>query len=252
MPVDFISSEVCIVDGKKLIYFAHPLSLFRQIEKKLAEVGAEKFFSNPDESTKRAREGLPQYFFTLALKRQTGMDWWVLHPSDPSSDFFLMAVKENPIGVMMEQFELVQIPSHFQTFDQAFSVVQDKINKGYPHHYNLLIFVNHEKSKEWATLIHEKLPAQPPFKTVGVVYLMFEKGTSNPYIATVHRLRPLPVVNLQAKFSDSQLYKPQNVLHLMEEIRRDGHTFVKFKPDIEKAIITSMRRFNLARKKQSV
>jgi hypothetical protein len=201
MATNFLSSDMCVIDGKKLKYFSHPLSLFNQIEKKLSEIGAEKFFSNPDESTKRARESLPQYFFTLALKKQTGKDWWVLHPSDPSSDFFLMAIDENPIGISMEQFELVQIPSHFQTFEDAFSVVQKKLKKGYPNYYNLIIFINHEKSKEWATLLHKNLEIRCPFKTIWIVYLLFEKGTSNPYIATVHRLRPLPIVNLQAKFS---------------------------------------------------
>lgn len=238
-----MNSEECFLNGEKLIYLAHPISLFNQIKQKLIEVGAEKFFSNPDESTKRARESLPQYFFTLALKKQTGKDWWVLHPSDPSSDFFLMAVDTSSFGVTLEQFELVQVPSHFKTFDEALGVVRKKLTKGYPKHYNLLIFINHERSKEWAAKLHENLPEQCPFKTIGVVYLLFEKGTHNPLMANVHRLRPLPIVNLPTRFDEKELYKPQDVAHLMEEVKAEGKTFIRLKPDIQKEINLHLKKF---------
>jgi len=59
------------------IFFAHPHTLLDQVGKVLEKVGPQKFFTSSDEEVKKAREGFAAYFFTLALKKYMGRDWWL-------------------------------------------------------------------------------------------------------------------------------------------------------------------------------
>ena len=95
MSVRFINSELCEIDGRKFNFFKDPIQLLKQIEKTLLKVGAVKFFSSPDPSVKKDREGFAEYFFLLALKKHTNRDWFVMHPENEFPDCFLMSIGEN-------------------------------------------------------------------------------------------------------------------------------------------------------------
>ncbi len=238
-------------EQKDLLYFFSPVALLNRIEKTLSEIGGKKFFSNPDEETKRVRESLAEFFFMVALKKDSGRDWWMIQPKDQFPDFDLMTASQqgNTISITLDRFELVTIPDRCESFQDALAVVQAKISKGYPENFNLLIFVNHEKSREWVTLLNEQLGDFHPFKSVWTVYLLF-KGKDNPYSAVVNRIRPQPLRTVEANFSDRALWEMEPLPIFMEEVEIDGKKCGAFKTDFMKEFITKMREANLKRIKK--
>lgn len=159
-----------------------------------------------------------------------------------------MTVDNNPITITLDQFELVEIPSRCQTYDQMMEIVHTKLNKGYPENYHLLIFVNHEKSKEWITLFNQQLKNYHPFKAIWTVHLLF-KGKNNPYSSIVNRIRPYPAQNIEANLSEGRLYQPQTMPIFMKKIEREGKTFLSFKPDFAKEFTKSLRKLKLKKNK---
>ena len=125
--------------------------------------------------------------------------------------------------------------------------MQRKVNKGYSGNYNLLIFINNEKSREWSNLLYKQLGNYHPFKTVWTVHLLWYKDKKDLFGAVVNRLRPYPPRHIEAPIDGSELYKPQPVPNFMEEIKREGKTFLSFKPDFVKGLTKELRKINLNR-----
>ena len=238
------NSEICQVDGKDMTYFRYPMSLFNQIEKTLNEIGPEKFFSSPYADIKKVRESMAEYFFALALKKMTKKDWLIMQPEKEFPDFVLISVGEGANKINLEQFELVEVMNRCKTFDEMLGIVNGKINKGYPENYNLLIFINHEMSKEWIPLLHKNLGEYYPFKAIWTVYLLF-KGENNPFCAIVNRIRPLPILQVEANFTDPELYTTQSVPYFIETQDIDGDKILNFKKEFIVDLIKEMRRNKL-------
>src|SRR3989344_5430967 len=107
---NLVNSEICEIDGKKMLYFREPNLILSGIEEALARVGAEKFFSSTDENVKKSRESLAGFFFSLAVRKSSGIDWWFMQPQKDPPDFYLAAFNGDPVTIILDTFELVEIP----------------------------------------------------------------------------------------------------------------------------------------------
>lgn len=240
MSANFINSEICEIDGKGMIYFRQPGLLLEQIQITLEKIGAKEFFRSPTEEIKKVRESMAELFFQLAIQKKTSKDWFLMQPQQDPPDFVLMNVDMESIDISMEQFELVEIPPICETFEDMEKIVEKKLKKGYPPGYNLLIFVNHIKSKEWITRLHSKLKSFLPFKAVWTIHLLFEHGEI--WGSVVNRLRPEPVWHIPAKLSDTRLSYSKKISSWMEEIKVDGKKMIGFKPAIIKKLISKLKK----------
>jgi len=247
MGINFINSEICEIDGKGMIYFSEPRLLRDKIIETVSKVGANKFFSSTNENIKKVRESMAEYFFTLALGKDSGQDWFLMQPQKDPPDFVLMTANDNPITITLDGFELVEIPGRCQTFDEMMSIVQKKLDKGYSEYYHLLIFVNNEKSKEWIPLLHGHLGKYHPFKTVWTVHLLWYKDKKDLFGYVVNRLRPYPVRHIEGALGDSKSNLPLPMPTFMEEIKRGDKTFLSFKPDFIKELTKELRKIILNR-----
>ncbi len=244
MNIKFIDSEICFMNGKEALYFRDNIALLKQIEKTLSKIGPQKFFSDPDQKIQRDREGLVEYFFISALKKLTGKDWWLLQPKDNFPDFFLMTINGNPISIRLDKFELVEIPCRCQTFDEMMSIIDAKLNKGYPENYHLLIFINHKESKEWVNLFNQKIKNYYPFKAIWTVHLLFQNEVKI-YSSVVNRIRPQPILHIEVNFNDKKLYKQQFMPNLMNKIETKNGTFLQLKPDVAKELRKAFLKIKL-------
>lgn len=228
------------------ISFAHPHALLDKVGDVLKEVGAEKFFSSPEERIKKAREGFAAYFFTLAMKKHTGKDWWLAQPDQAERsypDFDFMSFGKSPEDLGAESVELTGIYPHFKSFDEAIKVIEQKQKKygADPVKFSLLVFVNHEKSEEWIELLKERLTTEHPFISIWTIHLRFKQGGQEVGAAVAQRIRPLPVARVTANTDDPETHKRQPLPSYMEEKEVDGVHYVTFKQEfIDK--ITSLRR----------
>jgi|SRR3989344_6251970 len=238
------------MDEKNLLYFYSPISLLNRIEEVLIKIGPQKFFSNPDDETKRIREGLAEFFFMIALKKATGKDWWMFQPKDQFPDFDLMTASQDrsSISITLDRFELVTIPDRCNSFQDALNIVQAKISKGYPENFNLLIFVNHVKSREWVALLNQYLRDHYPFKSIWTVYLLF-LGKDNLYSAVVNELRPKFTHGVEANFNDKALWEMESLPIFMDEIEINGKKCRAFKKDFMKEFNIKIRQANLSQKR---
>lgn len=230
-----------------MIYFRDLRLLRDKIIETVSTIGAEKFFSSTNENIKKVRESIAEYFFTLALKKDTGQDWLLMQPEKDPPDFVLMTANDNPVTITFDEFELVEIPWCCQTFNEMMSIVQDKLDKGYPEYYHLLIFVNNDKSKEWVNLLYRQLGKYHPFKTVWTVHLLWYQNKKNLFGSVVNRLRPYPVKHIEAALNDNILYQSQPTPSYMEETKIGDKTFLNFKSDFVKELTTKLRKINLSR-----
>lgn len=222
------------------IQFAHPHTLFTQVENVLKEVGAEKFFSSSDESVKKAREGFAAYFFTLALKQYSKRDWWLAQYDQAVRafpDFDFISFGETFEDMKFEHVELTGVYPHFKTFEKVMSVIEKK-QKQYGTeavNFSLLVFVNHEKSEEWVHLLRKKLVSEHPFISVWTIHLRFKKGGQEVGKAVASKIFPLPGLRVEADMDDSEIHKRQPIPNYMEITNENGFTYVSFKPEfIEK------------------
>jgi len=110
-----------------------------------------------------------------------------------------------------------------------------------------LIFVNHEKSKEWISELHQQIQDFTPFKTVWTVHLVWYKGKNSLYGSVVNRLRPHPTRSVEVALDDDALRQSSPLSNHMEELKIDGRTFISFKPDFVKELTMAMRKSLLAR-----
>jgi len=220
------------------ILFAHPHTLFREVEKVLKRVGPDKFFTSPDEAVKKAREGFAAYFFTLALKKYTGRDWWLWQPDQavrPYPDFDFMSFAEKPEDIKLEPMELTGVYPHFKSFDEVMKVINKKQNQygTGPVKSSLLIFVNHEKSEEWINLLRERITTEHPFISIWTIHLRFKKGGVEVGKAVAQRIRPLPGLRIEAETDDPEVHNSQPLPKIMEETKNGASTYVRFKPNLE-------------------
>ena len=216
------------------IIFAHPHTLFDQVVRVLNKVGSEKFFTSSDEEVKKAREGFAAYFFTLALKKYTGRDWWLAQYDQAIRaypDFDFISFAENPDDMKMESVELTGVYPHFKSFDEALKVVEKK-QKQYgtePVKFSLLVFVNHEKSEELINMFREKVSSEHPFLSIWTIHLRFKKGGKEVGKAVAQRIVPLPGLRVEADTDDPEVHKRQPLPTYMEQ-RQDGEqTYITFK-----------------------
>jgi len=241
------------MNNNELLYFYDPITLLKRMEKTLSEIGPKKFFSNPDDETKRVRESLAEFFFILALKKDTGKDWWLYQPKDQFPDFDLMTVNQlkKKIFITLDRFELVTIPDRCNSFEEALSIVRGKITKGYPENYNLLVFVNHIKSREWVKLLKQQLVKSYPFKSIWTVYLLF-KGKDNPYSAVVNQICPPSQCSIETSFDNKALWEMGPLPIFMEEIEIEGKKCRAFKEDFMKEFRLMLKKISLGNRKSGV
>jgi hypothetical protein len=237
MDIKFTNSENCLLGVKEVTYFRDFLSILKQIEETLREIGAQKFFSSPDQKIQRVRESLAEFFFISALKKDTGKDWWLLQPKDEFPDFTLMTVTSSPLMVSLDQFELVEIQERCQTFDEMFNTIKRKFDKGYPKNFNLLIFINHKESINWLSFLEKRIESFEPFKSIWTVHLLF-LDPGNIFSAVVTKIRPYPIKKIEVSFSDKELYSQSSILDITEKIETEDGLFFQFKPEI----ITELRK----------
>lgn len=247
MKIDFINSERVKVGDEELIYFMHPNTLRDKLIETVEKVGTQKFFSSPEEDVKKARENVAEYFFVLGLKKDSRQDWFLMQPKKDPPDFILMTVAGNPVTITLDHFELVEIPGRCKSFEEMLGIVHSKLNKGYTEKYHLLIFVNHEKSKEWINELHQQIQDFAPFKTVWTVHLVWYKNQSSLYGSVVNRLRPYPTKSIEVALNDEALRQSSPLPNHMEELKVDGKTFINFKPDFVKELTMAMRKSLLTR-----
>lgn len=225
----------------------HPNTLRDKLIETVEKVGAQKFFSIPEENVKKARENVAEYFFVLGLTKDSGQDWFLMQPKKDPPDFVLMTARANPITITLDHFELVEIPGRCETFEEMLGIVRGKLNKGYTEKYHLLIFVNHEKSKEWINTLHQQVQDFAPFKTVWTVHLVWYKGKSSLYGSVVNCLRPYPTRSIEVALNDEALRQSSPLPNYMEELKIDGRTFISFKQDFVKELTMAIRKSLLAR-----
>ncbi len=216
------------------IFFAHPHTLLYKVGEILQEVGAEKFFSSSDERVKKAREGFAAYFFTLAMKKHTGKDWWLAQPDQADRtypDFDFIAFGKTSEDLRTESVELTGIYPHFKSFDEVMKVVEQKQKKYGPEpvKFSLLIFVNHEKSEEWISLLRDRLTTEQPFISIWTIHLRFKKGGQEVGAAVAQRISPLPGLRVTAYTDDPETHKRQPLPDYMEEKKENGTNYVTFK-----------------------
>jgi hypothetical protein len=218
------------------IFFAHPIALFNQIDKLLQKVGPEKFFRSSDEEVKKAREGFAAYFFTLAMKKYTGRDWWLAQYDQATRnypDFDFISFAEDPNDIKIEKVELTGFYPHFKSFDEALEVVNKKIKKyrNKPIDFSLLIFANHGKSEEWINLLRKKINTEYPFLSIWTIHLLFKNNVTEVKKAIAQRIVPLPGLKIEADMDDSEIHKPQSIPSYMEEQKENGKTYILFKSE---------------------
>lgn len=227
------------------IFFAHPHTLLDQVGKVLEKVGAEKFFSSPDEEVKKAREGFAAYFFTLTLKKYLKRDWWLAQYDQAARaypDFDFISFAENPDDMKMEAVELTGIYPHFKSFKEALNVVEKK-QKQYgdkPVKFSLLIFVNHEKSEEWINQLRNSIVSEKPFLSIWTIHLRFKKGGKEVGKAVAQRIVPLPGLRIEADTDDPEIHKRQPLPAYMEEHKDGDRTYITFKNEF----IDKIRKLN--------
>ncbi|MDO8408155.1 MAG: hypothetical protein Q7S95_02885 [bacterium] len=223
------------------------MSLFNRIVKTLSEVGGKKFVSNH-----RDWESLAEFFFMVALKKYSGEDFWMLQPEDQFPDFDLMTASQDQkaISITLDRFELVTVPDRCNSFEDALNIVKGKISKGYPENYNLLVFVNHVRSREWVSMLNKQLADFYPFKSVWTVYLLFQ-SKDNHYSAVVNRIRPQPLQTIEANFSDKKIWEMDPLPIFMEEVEMSGKKCRAFKGDFMDEFNLKMRKATLERRKRS-
>lgn len=236
------------MDTRKMIYFAHPNTLLMNIiGETLKAIGPEKFMHGSGEQAKRGREAFAEYFFLLALKKDTKKDWWLYQPIDQFPDFDIVSFYEDPVWINLYRFELVTIPDCCKSFEEMMSIILGKINKGYPKNYNLLIYLNHTRSAEWVELLNTHLKSFHPFYTVWTVYLIFEDA-SNVCSSVVNRIRPFPIRRIEANINDSELHRRQSLPIFLEENKIDEQSYVSFKEQFIKEVRKKIRRARLETK----
>ncbi len=212
-----------------MVLLASPHALIDDIVKELSSVTAERFFSNPNQRSKKLRESMAESLIALALKKDSGQDWWIMQPQNDPPDFILVSWKETPLTIDMALFELVEIPERCESFEDMMRIIKGKMEKGYPAYYHLLIFINNKNSSRWVELLHRELPHNVPFRAIWTLYLLAKNGTNEISGIIVNRIRPLPGHSIQASFSEDGVFRFGPLPSFMESVDGNGKPLVRFK-----------------------
>jgi hypothetical protein len=221
------------------IFFAHPHTLLDQVGEVLKNVGSEKFFTSSDEKVKKVREGFAAYFFTLALKKHTGRDWWLAQYDQVTRDypdFDFMSFAENPDDIKIEPVELTGVYPHFKSFEEALEIIKKKQTQYGTKQIksSLLVFVNHTKSEEWINLFRKEIKSEQPFLSIWTIHLRFKKGGKEVGKAVAQRIVPLPGLRVEADTDDSKLHKPQPFPAYIKQCKEGEKNYITFKPEFVK------------------
>jgi len=228
---NFINSELCEIDGEKLIYFKHPLNILEQITKRLSEIGAEKFYSSPDQEIKKDRESLAELFFILAISKFTKRDWFLMQPVDPFPDCYLMGLGDKLNDLILEGVELTEIIPDCLEYTAALEIVMKKIKKGYPPNYNLLIFINNINSREWISNLNNDIGELTPFKSIWAVHLLANKDNTDILATVASRLRPVPPASILTNLREIRFNKTNSILEIFDVIKSNNSEFLRMKPE---------------------
>lgn len=226
-----INSEAIEIDGKPMVFSASPHMILESIYETLHSIGPKAFFSNPDEETKKLRESMAAMFMALAIKKNSGQDWWITQPDKDPPDFVLTSYGEGSPGsvsIAMALFELVEIQERCNSFEEAIKIVEGKLKKGYPENYNLLVFVNHIESVNWIERLYRELPQVVPFQSLWTLHLLQDPRTGELSVAIANKLRPDPVFHSEFKFNEPDAFKFNPLPSYMKAESRDGKTFMTF------------------------
>ncbi|MBI5645265.1 hypothetical protein HY970_04205 [Candidatus Kaiserbacteria bacterium] len=248
MTIRFIDSQTCEIDGSKLVYLRDALTVFRKIQKTLNEIGADKFYSSPENDVKRDRESLAELFFLLASKAGTGMDWYLLQPNDDFPDFYLMAITESDPPVLLHGFELTEVPPRVEKFEDAMSIVNSKLQRRYQPKHNLLIYLNNAKGREWTPLIAEQI-TNTSFKEIWTVQVLTINNNTELKFSVANRIWPQPAIQWVADFDTPGLFRPKEIPKNSEILKTDAGDFLQLKREFVKDFLKNVRRYLLSLRK---
>ncbi len=229
------------------LVFKDQWALWGSIKSELAELGAKRFMEGPDPRAQRAREAFAEYFFLMAQKKYSNIDWWLHQPADSFPDFELINFAEEPENIEFYSFELVTIPPICNSLQDAFKIVQGKIQKGYPDGYNLLVFFNHPMSQVWASALGEHLKERGPFNTIWTLYILFEKDfiAHSAVTSRILAKNEGPRIDIQAKIGDIASHVSNALPPYFDQIEIGERKYITPK----KAFLEWYRRENAKRKR---
>lgn len=242
MSIEFINSQTIKIDGREMVYLRQPIAILKNIEKVLSEIGSEKFFSSPDDEIKKTRESLAGLFFLLALQSLTNESIFMMQPKVDPPDFMLMKLGLDIEKMTLDPFELVEITTRCESFEEMLRIIQRKINKGYSESYHLLIFVNNKNCKEWVNLLNTNLKSYKPFMSVWTLHLL---ELNNDWWPVANRLRPLPIQHIETRLGDIKL--PNNISNFMQEITQDNVKFLTFKSEVVSEFLKKIRKIRIGK-----
>lgn len=239
MDINFINSDTCKLKNRELYYFQHPNVLRDKLIGVIDKIGAQKFFKSSDKDVKKVRESIAEYFFALALKKNTGQDWYVRQMENDPPDFEMMTASEKLLAI--NKFELVEIPGLCKNFGEMINIFNEKQKKNYSERYSLLIFVNNDESKNWINLFDKWLDNYQPFKEIWAIYLLWYKGKRDFYGCNTVKLRPRPALLINFALNDEALRSPSSIPNYIEETKIDNKIFLNFKTKFIKDIWEKLR-----------
>lgn len=245
MSIKFIDSQTCEINGEQKVFLREALAVFKKIHETLKEIGAEKFYSSPDNDIKKVRESLAELFFLLAVKKATKQDWYLLQSNEDFPDFFLMSINEGDRPVDLHGFELTEVTPRVETFEEAMKVVNSKLEKGYSGKYNLLIYLNNKRGFEFAKQIEANLPIESSFKEIWTVRTLSKNNNTEISHTVANRLRPHPIVQWVANFDDPQLFKFKEIPKFADILETESGSFLSLKRDFVTDYIKKVRRYLL-------
>ena len=114
--------------------------------------------------------------------------------------------------------------------------------------FSLLVFVNHEKSKEWINLLRKNVNSECPFLSIWTIHLRFKKGGKEVEQAVAQRIAPLPGLRVEANTNDPEVHKPQTLPTYIEQRKEDEHTYITFKTEF----IDKIRKVKLRKQESKI
>ncbi len=218
------------------------------METTLKRIGSKKFFSSTDENVKKDRESFALMYFMVAMKKVTGLDWFLLPVKDQFPDFSLLVFDGNPPGIGFAQIELVEVPPRCTSIEEARVIIKGKLENHYSTtNYDLLIYLNNAQSPTWVEQLKESLLSPGPFRRVWVLRL--EGSSTNTEITgcVVNRLFHQPIETIRVDMNDPAVYRRQSLPAYIEEEVINGVPYIRVKPEVMKELLFEMRKETLTR-----
>lgn len=95
----------------------------------------------------------------------------------------------------------------------------------------MLVFVNHEKSEEWTSLLRSNIKSEHPFLSIWTIHLLFKNGGKEVGKVVAQRTMPLPGLRVEADTDDSEIHKRQPLPNYMEQHQEGERTYITFKKE---------------------